>query len=273
MQSATVPDQGSTAVGDPAVHDLLVLWQHPISRLIAPIGRLTHHAGTYTFSYTRAAENVEDFRPLPGLRELHATYQSTRLPSVFEQRVMQSQRPDYPTYLESIGLEPSQATPWEQIVHSGGMRAGDTLQFIQTPTVHHGRAKARFFANGVRYIPFRELLLEGRTVHTTAAEHEEALLRLRQGIQVHVEAEDNNPQDPDSALITTGGVPLGYVPRFLSRSMRELSAMGRPTLTVARVAPPWAPPHVRLVLDLDMPAPSGFTFDPEGQWEPLPTAQ
>ncbi|MYR33231.1 hypothetical protein GTW20_13390 [Nocardiopsis alba] len=272
MRSATMPDQGSAA-GDPVVNDLLVLWQHPISRSIIPIGRLTHHANAYAFSYTRAAKDIEGFRPLPGLRDLYKSHRSTRLPAVFEQRVMHPERPDYSTYLESIGLEPSQATPWEQIVHSRGLRAGDTLQFMQTPEVQRGRAKARFFANGVRHIPSKERILDGRAVHVTPAQHEEALRRLRQGMQVDVEAEDGNAKDPNAALITAAGVPLGYVPWCLSRSVRELSATGRLRLTVARIAPSWVPTHVRLVLDLNVPAPLGFKFDREGQWEPLPTAQ
>lgn len=272
MRSATMPDQGSAA-GDPAVNDLLVLWQHPVSRSIIPIGRLTHHADTFAFSYTRAAEGIEGFRPLPGLRDLHASYESTRLPSVFEQRVMHPERPDYSTYLESIGLEPSQATPWEQIVHSRGLRAGDTLQFMQTPEVHRGRARARFFANGVRHIPSKKRFLGGRAVHVTPAQHEEALCQLRRGMQVDVEAEDGNIKDSNAALITAAGVPLGYVPWCLSRSVRELSAFGQIGLTVARVAPPWAPTHVRLVLDLDVSTPPGFKFDREGQWEPLSTVQ
>jgi hypothetical protein len=267
-----MPDQGS-AVDDPAVSDLLVLWQHPDSRSIIPIGRLTHDAGRYAFSYTRAAESIEGFRPLPGLRDLYASYESNRLPPVFEQRVMQPERPDYSSYLESIGLEPSQATPWEQIVHSRGMRAGDTLQFMQTPTVQRGRAKARFFANGVRHIPGVDRFIEGRVVHITHSEHEEALCRLRQGMQVLVEAEDNNSKDPNAALITAAGVPLGYVPWCLSMSIRDLSESGRLRLTVARVAPPWVTTHIRLVLDLDVPAPADFRFDREGQWEPLSAAQ
>ncbi|PWV47930.1 hypothetical protein BDW27_111124 [Nocardiopsis sp. L17-MgMaSL7] len=272
MRSATMADQGSAASG-PGVRDLLVLWQHPLDRSIVPIGRLTHTAGTYAFSYTRAAEGIEGFRPLPGLRDLHTVYEGTRLPPVFEQRVMHPDRPDYPDYLESIGLEPSQATPWEQIVHSRGFRAGDTLQFMQTPEVQQGRARARFFANGVRHIPSQERLLGGRMVRVTPTQHEEALCHLRQGMPVEVEPEDDNSKDPNASLITSAGVPLGYVPWCLSESVRELSVSGQLRLIVARVAPPWASTHVRLVLDLDVPAPLGFKFDRAGRWEPLSPAQ
>lgn len=270
MRSDTLPDRRSPIRSAPAVRDLLVLWQHPDTREITAIGRLAHDSDTYSFAYTRGAASIQGFRPLPGLENLRQRYESQQLPPIFGQRVMEPDRPDYTEYLLTIGLDPATATPWEQIVQSGGARAGDTLQFMQVPTVSDGRARARFLANGVRHIPDRDRTLNGRTLRVSAAQHEAALRSLSPGEALPVTAETDNPEDAHATLVTVDGCsPLGYVPRVLSASIRELMDAADVSLTVARVGAPDAPAHLRLVLDLDLAAPPKFEFDRAGRWVPL----
>ena len=87
MRSTSMLDRPSSAEASQA-RDLLVLWQHPESREIIPIGRFGRDDGRYTFVYTRAVTEVEGFRPLPGLGDLHRRYITDRMPAVFDQRVM-----------------------------------------------------------------------------------------------------------------------------------------------------------------------------------------
>lgn len=268
MPSAAVVDRIDQTPRVQTVDDLLVLWQHPSTREIVPIGRFSRDADGFSFYYTRAAAEVGAFRPLPGLGDLHEHYRSAQIPAVFEQRVMSPERPDYEEYLTTLGLT-SHATPWEQIVGSGGGRAGDTLQFMQVPNVIDGRAVARFFANGIRHAPEASLCLPGRVVQLTPEQHEAALLALQDGDPVLLEAEQGNPEDPNAILLTSRGVPLGWVPRVLSSSLRPLVEGGACHAQVHRIGQPGTPHHLRLVLDFDEPAPDGFTFDPEGRWEPL----
>jgi len=252
------------------VRDLLVLWQHPITRSILPIGRLTHSDdGSYAFAYTRRAAYVEGLRPLPGLPDLRRRYETDHLPAVFRQRVMERSRADFGDYVRSLGLNPERATPWEQIVTSGGRRAGDTLQFMEVPSVEGGRAHARFLASGVRHVPGHQCVFVDRELSITAAQHEAALASLSPGSMVHVEAEIANEHDQDASLVTTDGIPVGWVPACLSRSFRELLALGPVTPTVTSVRGREVQAHLRLVLDLDMNVPDGFTFDRDGLWEPL----
>ncbi|WP_265442786.1 hypothetical protein [Flexivirga meconopsidis] len=269
MRSTSVLDRRSSAADVSEGHDLLLLWQHPTTREIVPIGRFTHDRGEFTFRYTRAAEMVEGLRPLPGLGDLHQTYRSDRLPAVFEQRVMEPTRPDYAEYLHDIGLDAMHATPWEQIVHSGGERAGDTLQFMQIPAVIDGRARARFLVSGVRHVAGPDRVIAGRSVKVTDTQHESALRSLHPGQSVRIEAEEGNQVDVCACVATTDGVPLGWVPRALSASVRELLDAGPVMATVVRVGAESTPSHLRLVLDLDTPAPAGFEFDREGRWEPV----
>ena len=249
--------------------ELLVMWQHPETREIIPIGRFSRRDNRYFFAYTVAAAAISGFRPLPGLDDLNRRYESPRIPAVFDQRVMSSDRPDYAEYLATIGLV--DATPWEQIVASGGRRAGDTLQFMPLPTVVEGRAHSRFLANGISHIPERARRLPRGEVLVSREEQEAALRSLVPGDLIQLEPELDNPEDTAAVLLTIRGVPVGWVPRAMSASVRELLDVAPREVLVHRVNGPSAPFHLRLALDLNTPVPPGFTFDREGRWEPLGT--
>lgn len=266
MRSASILERPQRSHHMPT-DELLVLWQHPESHAILPIGRFSRHDNRYSFEYTAGAAEIHGFRPLPGLEDLHRRYESDQIPAVFHQRVMSSDRPDYADYLDSMGL--AAATPWEQIVESGGRRAGDTLQFMQLPTVADGRARARFLANGVSHIPEATRHLDGRDVLVSRNQQETALQSLRRGDRVQLEAEFHNPMDPSAVLLTVDGIPVGWVPRAMSASVRELMDVEPREAVVYRVNGPGAPFHLRLALDLDTSAPAGFVFDRDGRWETL----
>lgn len=268
MRSVAVVDPPISVSPRHATDELLVLWQHPQTREIVPIGRFSRQDGQYAFVYTRAAAEIEGFRPLPGLKDLRQVYKSEMIPSVFNQRVMSSDRPDFGQYVASLGLT-TEATPWEQIVGSGGRRAGDTLQFMPMPSVVEGHAHARFLANGLRHIPEEPLQLPGRIVHVTHEQHEHALCDLNVDDPLLLEPEDENTEDRFAIVLTSRGTPVGWVPRALSSGLRESVEASSRFARVHRVGEPGSPHHVRLVLDLDIRVPEGFTFDPTRRWEPL----
>jgi hypothetical protein len=100
-------------------------------------------------------------------------------------------------------------------------------------------------------------------------DHEAALAALPPGTTVLAEPEDANTVDAAAVLVTSCGSPVGYVPRVLSTGFRELMQSDPVRLTVVRIGDRTTPPHRRLMLDLDVSAPSGFLFDRAGDWEPL----
>ena len=138
---------------------------------------------------------------------------------------MDAERPDYANYIASLGLNPTTATPWEQIVRSGGDRAGDTLQFMELPVVSAGRARARFLTSGVRHVPDGPLHLTTGIVTVSRSEHEAALESLSPGATVDFAPQIENPDDANATLVTLtapSGTPLGWVPQSLTASIREL---------------------------------------------------
>lgn len=255
---------------DSSVHELLVLWQHPDTRRIHPIGRFCFDGTEYTFDYTQHAGNIANFRPLPGLPLVPDTYRASRMPTLFRQRTMSSHRPDFASAMADLGISPDMATPWEQIVHSGGRRAGDTLQFMQMPAIRAGRLHARFLTNGIRHVPVGGAInLDGTPHRVSSEEHERVLSSLVVGQSVEILPERNNPEDENSMVVTSQGVPLGWAPRVLSEGLRALGVTeGSGRTTVVRTAGPTAPPHVRLVIDVEADAPIGFSFDRAGDWDP-----
>lgn len=253
--------------------ELLALRQHAEPLALPAIERLGYDGEVYTFSYTRQAAQIPGLRLLPGLRGINLRYRSRQMPAVFEQRVMSRCRPDYPQYLDRIGLAPAEATPWEQIVHSGGARVGDTLQFMEMPQAGDMHARARFFANGVRHIAGSARDAGGQSVVITRDAQAAALGALHSGDRVTLHPEYGNPMDANACLIVADDTLVGWVPMAISSDVRRLMRVGPLPASVARIAPPGAPAHTRLVVDLDVPAPSGFTFDPEGLWQPLVAPQ
>lgn len=248
------------------LRDLLVLWQNRDTRAIDVIGRLQLDHDQYTFCYSRRAAHVEGFRPLPGLRDTTRTYRSEVLFPLFAQRVMDPARPGYERYISRLGLSPDESTPWEQIVRSGGRREGDTLQFLPVPEVRDGVVRSNFLAHGVRWIATKELKVVGAPLTVDGAQQERALATLHPGDALGLLPEPGNPSSPLATLITARGVPVGYVPEVLTAGIRQLGDSAR--VRVLRVNGPDAPPHLRLVVELQARVPDGFSFDPSGDWEP-----
>ena len=95
---------------------LYVAWQQPESRRYFPVARLVAGVGDipglYEFAYIKGAEEAQkaDFEPFPAFPKLSEVYRSKELFPFFANRLMSINRPDYPSYLQSLGLD-SNADP------------------------------------------------------------------------------------------------------------------------------------------------------------------
>jgi hypothetical protein len=127
---AARPDGAATGTWDAgrSPGSLIVAWQHPETRLIAPVGLLEHGRGLgYRFRYLRRASTVEGFLPFLSFPEWQRTYTSQHLFPLFSQRIMSPRRPDFSQFLHQLHLN-EDATPWEQLARSEGRRTGATVQ-------------------------------------------------------------------------------------------------------------------------------------------------
>lgn len=274
MSAAIVTGSRRSGAGlpprSPGLYRLIVSWQHPTLRGIYPIGVLTFDGARYEYTYIDNVRAVPDFRPLLGLDNIHARHESPQLFPVFAQRVMDPRRPDYSRYVTSLGLDPANTTPWEQISRSGGQRQGDTLQLFPEPLVVDGRVSCTFLVHGIRHIPDVVRVLDGRRTLVSGEDVEVELARLRPGDDLALLHEPENPYNPEALVAAGEGlVPLGYVPNLLVHDLHRLRSLTHVRVSVVRTNPSDAPSHLRLIARLDAEGVGDFSFFQGPSWQPL----
>ncbi|KMM46561.1 hypothetical protein CWIS_04480 [Cellulomonas sp. A375-1] len=252
-----------------AASELVVAWQHPVARQIYPVGMLRFDGVEYTFHYIRAVQDASGFRPLLGFGDLTHTYRSDRLFPLFSQRALDPRRPDYVRHVASLGLDPADATPWEQITRSSGRRNGDTLQLFPVPRSVGGRITCSFLVHGIRHMPENRPVIGGSPSAISAERLESVLCELQPGSPLRLAPEPTNTRNPEAILVLASGQPIGYVPDLLVRDVHRLAAVERIDVSVIRVNGPDAPAHLRVLAQLDSVASDGFEFFRGERWEPL----
>jgi len=224
---------------------LVVAWQHPTTRLIAPVGLLEHDdLRGYRFRYLRRAAEVGGFQPFLGLPDLERTYLSSRLFPVLSQRVMSRKRPDFSRYMRQLHLG-DDAPEWEQIGRSEGRRTGDNLHVIPVPSVRpDGATTCRFFVHGIR--------------HVTGGD----LPALRGGELLTLQPDPVNEFNSDALLVcTVGGVAMGYVPDLLLEHVHIVGSHGRAELVVEHLNTSEVPVQLRLLVRLEGRVPPRLSAD------------
>src|SRR5690349_15145283 len=189
---------------------LFVNWQDERSRRIFPVGRLvTLEDNSYEFAYIAAARDAQEFgfAPFQAFPDLKQVYRAHELPAFFKNRLLQPGRPDYPQYLQELGLETETATPIEILARSGGRRVTDPLEVFAELIPSGDRFEAHFFVRGIRH-------LDGA---------EDAALLLHPGDPLRLEHEASNKVNPNAHLVIShDGRAVGYVPDYLADDVRTL---------------------------------------------------
>lgn len=135
----------------PTARRFAVAWRNTARPRISPVAVLDYDRQRYRFEYLPTASNVEDFRPFIGFPRLDQIYEAERLWPFFALRVMDRRRPDFPRYIEWLGLPPD-AMPLDILSRSGGERKGDAVQVIEEPPVDlAGMTESTFLVRGARY--------------------------------------------------------------------------------------------------------------------------
>jgi hypothetical protein len=228
-----------------------VAWQHPETRLIAPVGLLEHgHGLGYRFRYLRCASTVDGFLPFLSFPDWQRTYTSQHLFPLFSQRIMSPRRPDFSQFLHQLHLN-EDATPWEQLARSEGRRTGDTVQVFPIPTVHaDGSTSCRFLVHGVRHVA------GGRLPPS-----------LTPGDKLELRDDPANPVNPEAVLVCSrwGEARLRALPP--ARTPAGAPRHGFGSLTVEHVNGPEVPAHLRLLVLLDSHAPADYQPMSGPRWQ------
>lgn len=237
-----------------AITELLVTWQQPDTRAMLPVARLSFDGEAYRFNYLPTVSSIDGFRPLIGFRDVGETYESDELFPLFQERILDPARDDFERVLTELDLDPSSATPWEQLVRSGGGSEGDTLQVTPLPHEDMGDWECTALVAGVRYFQMKSVRTgQGETPIYSAQEFEAVLASLEVGSSLEVRKEIDNVYNSDALLLfTPDGHVVGYLPDWIARvsAAARLAGGADPTVQVDRVNSVESGWHLRILVSV-----------------------
>jgi hypothetical protein len=234
---------------------LFIAWQDPQTRAWHTVGRLTHEHEHYRFVYTRGALNSPRFGYLGRMRDLRKCYVSEKLFPLFSNRLLDSSRPEYPNYVQWLGVDPAETDPMRLLARSGGKRATDELCVYPEPEPNErGEIELFFFSHGLRYLGDNSL---------------RRVTQLKPGDPLQLRHDKDNAHDHYALIVETEEpVPLGYCPRYLSQDLQRALNMAGIRLAVEKVNPD-APLQFRLLCKAVFTAPAGFRLFATEAHQPL----
>lgn len=240
---------------------LFLAWQAP-NRAWFPIGRLdadvAHHS--YHFGYTKGALQAEQavgFQPLPAFPEFERTYESSELFPLFQNRVLDAGRKDFPAYLASLDLPPSNADPIAILAISGGERQTDSMEvFPRIELLADGTFRCRFFLHGWRDMP---------------ATSQSRAMALQPGEELGVSLELTNRASQVAILLTTRDYTfIGWTPRYLVPDLLQaISAKPSVAAHIVRVNAEDVPANRRVLVELTGTLPPGSQPMSADEFQPL----
>ena len=222
---------------------LFLAWEDKASRQWFPVGRLDADVERplYRFRYTGGARRARSEAGFPLLLEfpsLDRDYVASVLFPVFQNRIMNSRRPDLDDHLEALDL-PRGADPIKILARNGGRRVTDAYEvFPRIERDDDGSFSCRFFLRGWRHV-------------SEAAR--ERLHRLEAGERLRVTPEPTRPFHGYAVRIQTrDDHMIGWAPRYVDSDL-AMAMAERPdayTAHVLRFNPHPTPSTHRLLIEM-----------------------
>lgn len=246
---------------------LIVAWQDASSRKYLPVARLSRlvlqDKIIYEFVYIRGIDEAakHGFKPFVAFPDSKEVYESSDLFPFFANRLVPRSRHDYKEFIESLGLDPSTASPFDILARSGGRRATDTVEVFPFPSAGPGEEYMAYFflSHGLRHMP---------------SYADDAAKNLSSGDRLWIMHDLQNPVDEKAIMLRTeGNCPVGFLPRFLLFDTWALLGSGEKVkILVERVNPPPAPIQQRILCKMKARCPEGFTPFSDHMYDPVPEA-
>jgi hypothetical protein len=170
--------------------------------------------------------------------DFHAVYQSPELFPMFQNRVLNPSRSDFPEYMQWLDLDPKNNDPLDILAVSGGHRATDHFEvFPKIEREPDGSFRCRFFLHGWR--------------HVNQAS-QERLQAVQAGEQLSIALELTNPATGFAVQLQTKDYyTIGWAPRYLVSDLAEAMAEAphRYDAKIVRVNPAPAPYKQRFLVE------------------------
>ncbi len=218
----------------------------PVGRLDADVER-----PLYRFRYIGGAARAQEEAGFPLLIEfpkLDESYESSELFPLFQNRVMNSARPDFADYLRNLDLSEG-ADPIEILAANGGSRVTDAYEvFPKIVKDDDGRFVCRFFLHGWR--PACAAGAAGRHVNQSA---QKRIVLLKPNEKLYLTLELTSPATGLAVQIQTEDYHMiGWSPRYLVHDL-TMAIAESPTkykVSVVRINPQPAPSKQRVLIEM-----------------------
>ena len=234
---------------------LYIIWQDLQTRTWHTVGRLTHQQGLYRFVYTRGALASPSFTYLGRMHDLHKPYVSKTLFPLFSNRLLDRSRPEYPDYVQWLGVDADEADPMQLLARSGGKRATDQLCVYPHPELNEsGEIELFFFSHGLRYLGNDAL---------------QRINLLKTGKRLQFKRDDDNTHDRFALVVEIEeSIKIGYCPRYLNQDLQKIMEVAEVKLAVERVNQ-GAPLQFRLLCKTIFTPPPAFELFTDDTFQPL----
>lgn len=215
---------------------VFLAWQAPDTRTWYVVGLLTEYKDRYTFNYTKGALKSKKFISFSGMTDLKKTYISTNLFPLFKNRLLSEKRPEYPNFIEWLGLNKEDLSPVTVLGRSGGLRGTDKLQMFSKVDINEdGSFEHIFFAHGLGY------LTESAKTRVSQLTNNEKLLFC---------LDSQNSYD-ENAVIIRAEKPaeiVGYCPSYLAKDFSSLLKRDKNSINISvNLLSDSAPDHYKLM--------------------------
>ena len=223
---------------------IFLAWQErEASRRWFPVGRLDADMDGERFRFryiggARRAEREVGFPTLAAFPNMNADYMSTRLFTMFKNRVMWNSRPDFANYVHSLALA-EDSDPLDMLAVSGGSLVTDYYEvFPLLAKKSDGSFTCRFFLHGGKHVP---------------QPAQNRLSRLTADEDLYLALELTNPLGERAVQIqTTDYHMIGWSPRYLGHDLSVALAgpQGSCKARVVQINPMPAPSEQRVLIEL-----------------------
>jgi|SRR5476649_719590 len=220
-------------------NSVYVAWQAPDTRDWHVVGNLQQRKTGYGFNYTKGALVSSKFTKFSGMDDVNKSYVSEELFPLFKNRLLSPKRPEYPRFIEWLGLESETPKPIDILARSGGLRSTDQLQVFKKIEVDtDGEFEHHFFLHGMSYL------------NSMANER---VSKLQPGEVLRLCLDLQNAYDTEAVVVRADKPAeiVGYCPRYFANDIKQmlLDDSQSVMLTVEKISDD-APHNYRLLCKL-----------------------
>lgn len=236
-----------------SVKTLVLCWKEPSKKEWIPIGKLKFEKDQYYFSYTNGVKKAQEssaFSFLEQMNDPSSIYVSNELFPFLKNRLLPKSRPEYKSYLNWLDL-PEDLTEFEELARTNGIKATDSFQLFEVPTLTQEKYLIYFFSHGIRYLP---------------PTYAERINTLKENERLYLMEDIQNEFDKYALLMRTQDPVelVGYCPRVYSQDITKLlesNGADNVKVTIHKINP-IAPAQLKLLCKLEAKWPKNFVaFD------------